>query len=61
MYEVKQFINSEPVVSFSLPSRDWCLLEQSELWGRLDRFLEVCQNTDNQMSRQEKTGILETG
>lgn len=58
MYEVKQFINSEPAISFSLPVRDWCLLEQSELWHRLDRFLEVCQSTDSQMSQQEKIEIL---
>lgn len=61
IYEVKKFINSEPIISFSLPARDWCLLEQSELWHRLDSFLEACQSTGNRMNQLEKLEILETG
>lgn len=60
MYEVKQFITGESVISFSLLSPDWCLLEQSELWHHLDSFLEACQSTDNRMNQQEKIGILGT-
>ncbi len=60
MYEVKQFIHSEPIISFSLPGPDWCLLEQSDLWHRLDSFLEVCQSTDIRKSQQEKIRILGT-
>lgn len=59
MYEVKQFINSEPTISFSLPYPDWCLLEQSKLWDCLDRYLEACQSTDNQTNPQEKIKLLE--
>lgn len=61
IYEVKKVINSEPTISFSLPVPDWCLLEQSEFWRRLDSFLEACQSKDSQMSQQEKLKILETG
>lgn len=59
MYKVKKYINSQPVISFSLPFPDWYLLEQSEFWHRLDRYLEACQNTSSQMSLQEKIDLLE--
>lgn len=60
MYKVKKYItDSQPLISFSLPSPDWYLLEQSEFWHRLDRYLEACQNTSNQMSLQEKIDLLE--
>lgn len=34
MYKVKKYINSQPVISFSLPYPDWYLLEESELYLR---------------------------
>lgn len=59
MYKVQQHFDDQPVISFSLPYSDWCLLEQSEFWHRLDRYLEVCQSTDVQMPQQEKINLLE--
>lgn len=58
MYKVQQHFDDQPVISFSLPYSDWCLLEQSEFWHRLDRYLEVCQSTDAQ-TQQEKINLLE--
>lgn len=60
MYEVKQFINSsELTISFSLPDRDWNLLQSSALWERLDNYLEACRNRDTQNGPQERIKILE--
>ena len=61
-YTVKQIINSsEPTISFSLPDRDWCLLQESALWGRLEKYLEACQSTDTRNTPQERAKILEIG
>ena len=50
----------ECTVSFDLPARDLSILEESDLWKTLLQFLGCCQNTDNQMSQQEKKELLET-
>lgn len=61
MYTVKNQINlTEPTISFSLPYPDWCLLQESPLWERLDKYLEACQSTDTQNTPQERARILET-
>lgn len=60
MFTVSEFINSpEPIISFSLPYRDWCLLQESALWQCLDKYLEECQNKNTQMTQQERAKILE--
>lgn len=60
MYTIKtSILSTEPVIEFSLPYHDWKLLEESEFWGRLDRYLEACQSTNIQMSPQERIKILE--
>lgn len=60
MYTESKFVNSsELTISFSLPYHDWCLLRESVLWGRLDKYLEACQSTDIQKSPQERAKILE--
>lgn len=61
MYEVSRFLNSEPTISFSLPDRDWYLLQQSDLWERLEMFLEACQTAVSRMSQQEKIELLGNG
>lgn len=61
MFTVSKFVNSsEPTISFSLPYPDWCLLQESPLWNRLDKYLEACQSTDTQKNPQERVKILET-
>ncbi len=60
MYTIKRAINSsESTISFSLPFHDWCLLQESDLWERLDKYLEACQSTDIQKTPQERAKILE--
>lgn len=60
MYTIKKAINSsESTISFSLPFHDWWLLQESELWERLDKYLEACQSTDIQKTPQERAKILE--
>ena len=59
MYTVIKVVNSmEPTISFSLPYRDWCLLQESALWERLDKYLEACQSTDTQKTPKERAEIL---
>jgi len=59
---VKQIVNSsEQTILFSLPYHDWCLLQESVLWHRLDKYLEACQSTDIQNTPQERARILEGG
>ncbi|MCX4376485.1 MAG: hypothetical protein OSJ61_09950 [Lachnospiraceae bacterium] len=59
MYTIKQVVNSlELTISFSLPFHDWCLLQESVLWERLDKYLEACQSTDIQKTPQERAKIL---
>lgn len=53
------FPGDECQVSFSLPNRDWLLLEQSALWKNVIVFLGYCQNEDIRKSLQEKKAILE--
>lgn len=61
IFTVSKFVNSsEPTISFSLPCPDWCLLQESPLWARLDKYLEACQSTDTQKSSQKRVKILET-
>jgi hypothetical protein len=60
MYTIKKAINSsESTISFSLPFHDWCLLQESDLWERLDKYLEACQSTNIQKTSQERAKILE--
>lgn len=47
--EIKFYYWGEPKpqevrVSFSLPYRDWCKLESSWIWHRLERLLEAIQS-----------------
>lgn len=53
------FPGDECQVSFSLPNRDWLLLEQSDLWKTVLVFLGYCQSEDTRKSQQEKKAILE--
>lgn len=60
MYTIKtSILSAEPVIEFSLPYHDWKLLEESEFWGRLDRYLETCQRTGIHAAPQERIKILE--
>lgn len=57
-----QFINSDSVkVSFEVPCADWCLIQQSENWQRIQNFLEVSESRGSQMSLTDKVRLLEKG
>lgn len=60
--KTEQFVNSPVVtVSFDVLHDDWCLIQQSETWKRIENFFEVSGNRDNQMTLTEKINLLETG
>lgn len=46
-------------VSFELLYDDWCLLERSEVWHRVSKFLAETQIENTRMSRKEKKDLLE--
>lgn len=51
MYEVTEIVNSEELkISFSLPCRDWSLLERSKLWKRLNRYRKACLDMKSELS-----------
>ena len=63
MYEViikeRRFIHQlEPQVevSFLLPFRDWSLLEKSDAWCLVEKFLQELRNKHSQTSRQDPEG-----
>ena len=60
--ETKQFVNSERVkVSFELSYDDWCLIQQSKNWRRIQNFLEVSESRGNRMNLKDKVRLLEKG
>lgn len=60
MYSTEQYVNASQVkVSFELSHDDWCLVQQSETWKRLDSFLEETKSKHSQMSLREKINLLE--
>lgn len=62
VFSTEQYVNSSQVkVSFGVSSDDWCLIQQSETWHRLQSFLEETKNKDSQMSLIEKVCLLEGG
>lgn len=57
-----QYVNSEVIqVSFEVSDDDWCLIQQSENWKRIQNFLEVSESKGNQMSLIDKVNLLEKG
>ena len=57
-----QYINSPKVtVSFEASNDDWCLIQQSENWKRIQNFLEVSESKGNQMCLIDKVRLLEMG
>lgn len=59
-YTTEQFVNSSQVkVFFEVSSVDWCLIQQSESWHHIQRFLEESENKGSQMSLREKVNLLE--
>ncbi len=59
-YITEQYVNSSQVkVSFAVSSDDWCLIQQSETWHRLQRFLEETKNRRTQMCLKDKVNLLE--
>lgn len=62
IYATEQFVNSRQVeVSFSVFDDDWYLIQQSETWKRLEKFLEEAEKNRSQMTLMEKVNLLETG
>lgn len=60
--KTQQYINSETVkVSFEVSDGDWCLIQQSENWKRIQNFLEVSESKGNQMRLIDRIKLLETG
>lgn len=58
--KTSQFINSATVkVSFEVPCEDWCLIQQSETWKRIEDFLAVSGSPCKQMTLVEKVNLLE--
>lgn len=56
----EQYVNSEKVkVSFEVSCDDWCLIQQSENWRRIQNFLEVSENKGSQMSLTDRVMLLE--
>ena len=57
-----QYANSSVIqVSFEASEDDWCLIQQSENWKRIQNFLEVSESKGNQMSLIERVNLLEKG
>jgi hypothetical protein len=42
------------VVSVEMTYRDWCLLEKSNQWKNLEKFLDNLEKQRSHLSRQEK-------
>lgn len=62
VFVTEQYVNSSQVkVSFGVSDDDWCLIQQSETWNRLQNFLEETKNKHSQMSMREKAKLLEGG
>lgn len=60
VFSTAQYVNSSQVtVSFVVLDDDWCLIQQSETWKRLQSFLEETKSKHNQMSLREKVDLLE--
>ena len=60
VFSTSQYVNSSQVkVSFEVSDDDWCLIQQSETWKRLQSFLEETKSKQNQMSLREKVVLLE--
>lgn len=60
--KTSQFIDSGVVrVSFEVSCDDWCLIQQSDTWKRIENFLAVSGSKDNPMSLIEKVNLLEMG
>ena len=60
VFSTERYVNSSQViVSFGVLDDDWCLIQQSETWKRLQSFLEETKSRHNQMSLREKVDLLE--
>ena len=60
VFSTERYVNSFQVtVSFGVLNDDWCLIQQSETWKRLQSFLEETKSKHNQMSLREKVDLLE--
>ena len=60
VFSTERYVNSSQVtVSFGALNDDWCLIQQSETWKRLQSFLEETKSKHNQMSLREKVDLLE--
>ena len=60
VFSTERYVNSSQVtVSFGVVNDDWCLIQQSETWKRLQSFLEETKSKHNQMSLREKVDLLE--
>lgn len=58
----EQYANSSQVkVSFGVSHDDWCLIQQSEIWKQLRKFLEVSESRGSQMSLIDRVTLLEKG
>ena|GEM_PF-4830188 len=57
IYEVttQEWINSDPVshISFSMPDRDWCILESSDIWNQFLDYAGNLQNIENHEHLQD--------
>jgi len=51
--------SSKKTVSFEISDDDWCLLQMSEPWDRIQRFLDESESRGNQMSLKERVDLLE--
>ena len=60
VFSTERYVNSSQVtVSFGVLNDDWCLIQQSETWKRLQSFLEETKSKHNQMSLREQVDLLE--
>ena len=60
VFSTERYVNSSQVtVTFGVLDDDWCLIQQSETWKRLQSFLEKTKSRHNQMSLREKVDLLE--
>lgn len=64
MYEIdvteRKYIhqeNPQVEVSFRLPFRDWLLLEKSNAWCQIEKFLEELRKRHNQKYHQDQKVI----
>ena len=56
-----QYINSPKVtVSFEVSSDDWCLIQQSESWKRIQNFLEVSESKGSRMCLSKVDELIDT-